>query len=87
MVLVYTLGIGIPTSLQYSVLSDITEDTGISTAALVQGTGLMFLFMGWGCLVTQPITLVYGRRGMYLVSLLAIVPLMVWTAYSQSAGE
>ncbi|EFY96646.1 MFS transporter [Metarhizium robertsii] len=87
MVLIYTLGIGIPTSLQYSVLSDITEDTGISTAALVQGTGLMFLFMGWGCLVTQPIALVYGRRGMYLVSLLAIVPLMVWTAYSRSAGE
>ncbi|ATY65563.1 MFS transporter [Cordyceps militaris] len=87
MVLVYTLGIGIPTTLQYSVLADITRDTGISTASLVQGTGLMFLFLGWGCLVTQPFALTYGRRGVYLVSLLATVPLMVWTAYSTSAGE
>lgn len=87
MVLVYTLGVGIPTTLQYSVLSDITRDTGISTAALVQGTGVMFLFLGWGCLLTQPIALTYGRRGMYLMSLLATVPLMVWTAYSRSAGE
>ncbi|OAQ59566.1 MFS transporter [Pochonia chlamydosporia 170] len=87
MVLVYTLGVGIPTTLQYSVLSDITADTGISTAALVQGTGVMFLFLGWGCLLTQPIAMTYGRRGMYLASVLATVPLMVWTAYSRSAGE
>ncbi|KFG84180.1 Major Facilitator Superfamily protein [Metarhizium anisopliae] len=87
MVLVYTLGVGMPTTLQYSVLSDITKETGISTAALVQGTGVMFLFLGWGCLLTQPIALAYGRRGMYLMSLLATVPLMVWTAYSRSAGE
>ncbi|GJN65997.1 hypothetical protein PLICBS_000013 [Purpureocillium lilacinum] len=87
MVLVYTLGVGVPTTLQYSVLADITRDTGISTAHLVQGTGVMFLFLGWGCLLTQPVALTYGRRGVYLCSLLATVPLMVWTAYSRSAGE
>lgn len=87
MVLVYTLGTGIPGTLQYSVLSDITRDTGISTASLVQGTGLQFLFLGWGCLVTQPIGLTYGRRGVYLMSLLFTVPLMVWTAYSRTEGE
>lgn len=87
MVLVYTLGTGVPGTLQYSVLSDITRDTGISTAALVQGTGLQFLFLGWGCLVTQPLALTYGRRGIYLMSLLFTVPLMVWTAYSRTEGE
>src|SRR5687767_5044639 len=44
MAYLYVLGTGIATSVQYSVLADITADTGISTASLVQGTGLMFLF-------------------------------------------
>lgn len=34
MVFVYTLGVGIPTTLHYSVLADISEDTGITTADL-----------------------------------------------------
>ncbi|KAJ6439222.1 MFS general substrate transporter [Purpureocillium lavendulum] len=87
MVMVYTLGTGLPVTLQYSVLADITRDTGISIATLVQGTGLMFLFLGWGCLFWQPIARTYGRRGVYLISTLATVPLMVWTAYSRSEGE
>ncbi|KAK7600660.1 hypothetical protein V3481_002191 [Fusarium oxysporum f. sp. vasinfectum] len=83
----YVLGTGIATSLQYSVLADITKDTGISTANLVQGTGVMFLFFGWACLIWQPIALTYGRRGVYLITMLLTIPIMVWTAYSTSAGE
>lgn len=87
MILVYTLGVGIPTTLQYSVLADITRDTGISTAQLVSGTGLMFLFLGWGCLLWQPVAITYGRRGVYILSALFCVPIMVWTSYSTSYGE
>ncbi|KAF5610096.1 major Facilitator Superfamily [Fusarium subglutinans] len=87
MVFVYTLGVGLPSTLQYSVLVEISQDTGISVADLVQGTGVMFLFLGWSCLFWQPIALTYGRRGVYLISTIAAVPLMVWTAYSRSAGE
>ncbi|RMY23093.1 hypothetical protein D0867_02274 [Hortaea werneckii] len=87
MVAVYTLGVGIPTTLHYSVLADITADTGISTTDLVQGNGVMFLFLGWGCLFWQPLALAYGRRGVYLTSQLLTVPIMVWTAYTSSAGE
>ncbi|KAL2426050.1 putative MFS-type transporter [Exophiala dermatitidis] len=87
MAYLYVLGTGIATSLQYSVLADITQDTGISTSDLVQGTGVMFLFFGWACLVWQPIALTYGRRGVYLTSMLLTVPMMVWTAYSTSASE
>ncbi|KAL7915349.1 major facilitator superfamily protein [Trichoderma velutinum] len=87
MVIAYTMGVGIPGTLQNSVLADITRDTGISTAELVQGTGVMFLFLGWSCLVTQPLALTYGRRGVYLISTLLSVPLMIWAAYSTSAGE
>ncbi|EME43948.1 hypothetical protein DOTSEDRAFT_88253 [Dothistroma septosporum NZE10] len=87
MVFVYTLGVGIPTTLHYSVMTDITRDTGISTEQLVQGNGVMFLFLGWACLFWQPIAMAYGRRGVYLVSVLLTVPVMVWTAHSSSAGE
>jgi MFS family permease len=87
MVYIYTLGVGIPTTLQYSVLADITRDTGITTDELVRGTGLMFLFLGWACLFWQPIAITYGRRGVYVLSCFLCVPLMVWTAYSKTAGE
>ncbi|PNS17215.1 hypothetical protein CAC42_7269 [Sphaceloma murrayae] len=87
MTYLYVIGTGIATSLQYSVLPDITRDTGISTANLVQGTGVMFLFLGWACLLWQPLALTYGRRGVYLISMLLTVPVMVWTAYSSSSGE
>lgn len=87
MAYLYVFGTGIATSLQYSVLADVTADTGISTANLVQGTGIMFLFFGWACLVWQPIALTYGRRGVYLITMLLTVPMMVWTAYSTSANE
>lgn len=83
----YVLATGIATSLQYSVLADITSDTGISTAELVQGTGVMFLFFGWACLFWQPIALTYGRRGVYLITTFLTIPIMVWTAYSSSVGQ
>jgi MFS family permease len=87
MAYLYVFGTGIATSLQYSVLNDITRDTGISTANLVQGTGLMFLFFGWACLIWQPLALAYGRRGVYLITMLLTIPMMEWTAYSSSSGE
>ncbi|EEQ87977.2 hypothetical protein RJZ56_002638 [Blastomyces dermatitidis] len=61
MVYIHTLRVGIPTTVQYSVLTDITWYTGISTGELLTGTGLMFLFLGWGCLIWQPLALTYGR--------------------------
>ncbi|KAK4498398.1 hypothetical protein PRZ48_011056 [Zasmidium cellare] len=87
MVLVYNFGVSIPQTMHFSVIADITRDTGISTADLVQGNGLMFLFLGWACLFWQPIATAYGRRGVYLASTLICTPIMVWTAYSSSAGE
>lgn len=87
MAYLYVFGTGIATSLQYSVLANITADTGISTANLVQGTGVMFLFFGWACLIWQPVALTYGRRGVYLITMLLTIPMMVWTSYSSSSGE
>ena len=47
MVYVYTLGAGIATTVQYSILTNISAETGIALADLNTGTGLMFLFAGY----------------------------------------
>ncbi|OKL57212.1 hypothetical protein UA08_07368 [Talaromyces atroroseus] len=86
MVYIYLLGIGIATTVQYSVISNISDETGISVADLDTGTGLMFLFLGWGCLIWQPIALVFGRRGVLILSSLLSIGPMVWTVYSHSPG-
>lgn len=88
MVYLFNLAMGIPTSLQYSLLADIVRDTGIDMATLVQGNGLMVLFFGWGpALFWQPLALTYGRRGVYLLATLLVIPITVWTAYSKTIGE
>ena len=86
-VYLYVFAIGIAACVQYSVLAQISEDTGIQISELNLGTGLMFLFLGWGCLAWQPLALSYGRRGVYIASVvLSIIP-MVWAAYSSGAGQ
>ncbi|KEF51345.1 uncharacterized protein A1O9_12695 [Exophiala aquamarina CBS 119918] len=86
MVYVYVFGVGIATTVQYSILTNISEETGIALADLNTGTGLMFLFAGWGCLIWQPIALTYGRRGVYIISSFLCIGPMVWTAYTTSKG-
>ncbi|RFU28631.1 hypothetical protein B7463_g7711, partial [Scytalidium lignicola] len=84
---VYTIGVGISTAVQYSILVNIADDTGITVAQLNLGTGLMFLFLGWACLLWQPLALVYGRRGVYIISSFLCVFPVLWSAYSTSKGE
>lgn len=87
MLYTYLFGVGIATTVQYSVLTYISEETDIPLANLNTGTGLMFLFLGWGCLIWQPIAMTYGRRGVYLLTSLCCIGPMVWTAYTSSTGE
>lgn len=83
----YIFGTAIATTVQYSVAGAIKEDTGISIASIDTGNGFMFLFAGWGCLLWQPVALVYGRRGVYLLSSLLTTVAMVWTALSKTQGS
>lgn len=41
----------------------------------------MFLFFGWGCVIWQPLALQYGKRPVYLFSMLAtLVPTLFQVA-------
>ncbi|KAF9871120.1 major facilitator superfamily transporter [Colletotrichum karsti] len=67
---VYCLAIGIASAAIYSVLVPISEATDLTLGDLNAGTGYMFLTLGWGCLVWQPLAQKYGKRPVYLFSLI-----------------
>ncbi|KAK4970562.1 hypothetical protein LTR66_011526, partial [Elasticomyces elasticus] len=84
---VYTLMVGIASAASYSVLGPISQATGLTLADLNAGTGYMFLFFGWGCLVWQPLALQYGKRPVYLFSILATMAVQIWAPYTRSNGQ
>jgi MFS family permease len=53
----------------YSVTTPISKATHLTVSDLVSGTGAMFLFYGWGCIVWQALALQYGKRPAYLISM------------------
>ncbi|KAH6984494.1 major facilitator superfamily domain-containing protein [Ilyonectria sp. MPI-CAGE-AT-0026] len=65
----------------------IEADTGISVADLSTGNGLMYLFLGWGTLLTQCLALNYGRRPVLVVSIVLTTLVTLWSAYVKTKGE
>ncbi|KAL8660849.1 MAG: hypothetical protein Q9202_006132 [Teloschistes flavicans] len=84
---VYTFTVGIASAAIYSVLEPIEQATGLTLGDLNAGTGYMFLFFGWGCLVFQPLALQYGKRPVYLLSVLATMAIMIWVPYTKTNGQ
>ncbi|ORY59988.1 major facilitator superfamily transporter [Pseudomassariella vexata] len=75
-IVVYTIMIAIPSSAVYSVVTPIRAATGLSLTDINNGTGIMFLFYGWGCIIWQPLALQYGKRPAYLFSLIANIAIL-----------
>ncbi|MCJ1424328.1 hypothetical protein MMC29_002215 [Sticta canariensis] len=84
---VYTFAIGIASAAIYSVLDPIEKDTGLTLNDLNAGTGYMFLMFGWGCLFWQPLALQYGKRPVYLLSMLATMAIMIWVPYTKTNSQ
>ncbi|WZH49505.1 major facilitator superfamily domain-containing protein [Fusarium acuminatum] len=65
----------------------IEKDTGVSIADLSTGNGILFLFLGFGTLISQPLALAYGRRIVLITSILITTGLTFWTAFVNSRAE
>lgn len=84
---VYTLMVGVSSAAIYSLLTPISEATSLTLDDLNAGTGYMFLAFGWGCLFWQPLALQYGKRPVYLFSILATMGIQIWAPYTKSNGQ
>ncbi|KAJ5895510.1 MFS general substrate transporter [Penicillium taxi] len=80
----YTIAIAWSSAAVYSILVPISTSTGLSVADLNGGSGTMLLFFGWGALIWQPIAVTFGRRGVFLLSLLGTVAISIWSAHAPS---
>ncbi|KAG1843335.1 major facilitator superfamily domain-containing protein [Suillus subalutaceus] len=83
-VMIYTSAIGIGTTMLYSILQPISNDTGIPLATLNAGTGYI---LGWGALINQPLALTFGKRGIYLISVLGNTAICLLTPYIKTEGQ
>ncbi|KAF5231756.1 hypothetical protein FANTH_13278 [Fusarium anthophilum] len=84
---VYCLAVGIASAAIYSVLVPISIATGLTIGDLVSGTGYMFLTFGWGCLIWQPLAQKFGKRPVYLLSLLGTTGIMIWAPHATTNGQ
>lgn len=65
----------------------IEEQTSITMTDLNLGNGLMYLFFGWGSLLSQPLALNFGRRVPAVVSFFITSFLILWSSFMKSSAE
>ncbi|KAH9427273.1 hypothetical protein MCOR02_012179 [Pyricularia oryzae] len=85
-IVVYTMVIALPSSAVYSIVTPIRAETGLTLTDINNGTGIMFLFYGWGCVFWQAVALQWGKRPVYLFSLLANVVILATAPLCTSSG-
>ncbi|CAH0058118.1 unnamed protein product [Clonostachys solani] len=65
----------------------IQEETGIPIGDLNTGNGLMYLFFGFGTLLTQPFALNFGRRPAAVISFFITCFLVLWASFMNTVAE
>ncbi|CVK91874.1 hypothetical protein FPRO04_09124 [Fusarium proliferatum] len=85
-VVLYTIVIAIPSSAVYSIVTPLRKETDLSLQDINNGTGIMFLFYGWGCIFWQAMALQYGKRPIYLFSLLATIVILATAPLCKEPG-
>ena len=65
----------------------LNEIYGISYDSMNSGAGVLFIFIGWSCIVFAPASSLYGRRITYLICLLSGTLGCIWFAVSKKTSD
>ncbi|KAK4870519.1 hypothetical protein LT330_004867 [Penicillium expansum] len=68
-------------------MKQISESQRVSLADLNLGTGLMQLMQGWANLLWQPVAMTYGRRLVYLVTIICSIGPALWVPLAHGASQ
>ncbi len=71
----------------YAIFEPLVEQTGLSYAQLNEGTGYTYLFFGIGPLLFQSLSVLIGKRPVYLISLVGQGACMVWAAWTKGNAQ
>ncbi|OAL39773.1 hypothetical protein AYO20_01170 [Fonsecaea nubica] len=83
----YTFMISYASGVHYSIIGPISKSRGIPVSSIVSAQGYLFLLMGWGNLIWIPMAQKYGKRPMYLLSLITTLGIMLWLPHISSGPE
>ncbi|KAI9672082.1 MAG: hypothetical protein M1831_001895 [Alyxoria varia] len=84
---IYTFFNGFANSNLYSILTPLSEAQNLPLSVLNAGTGYLFLLAGFGLLFWQPLALQYGKRPVYLASMVGLIGMSLWGPHTNSAGQ
>ncbi|TYJ57768.1 hypothetical protein B9479_001622 [Cryptococcus floricola] len=86
-VCIYTVSAAILSSDLYSVFDPLSASTGLSLDRLNEGTGYLYLFIGISTLISQPCSLAFGKKPVYLISAFGAAGVNIWTAFAKGNGQ
>ena len=75
------------TAVTYVIIAPMSKATESSVNDLSTKTGYLFLLGGWSSLILQPLALQYGKRPVYLLSLLGNTAVMIWAPHTKTNGQ
>ncbi|KAK3685235.1 MFS general substrate transporter [Podospora appendiculata] len=79
---IYCMVGGGQTPLLAAGFTDVAADYGVRVSRVALTTGLFMLGLGVGCVVVSPAAIVYGKRPVYLLSIVLFMAASVWCAVS-----
>jgi MFS family permease len=83
----YTLASALSASALFAIFSPLSEATGLTIDQLNQGTGYSYFAIGFGPLILQPASLAFGKRPVYVLSMLICCGLNIWTPFARTYGQ
>ncbi|BGP08170.1 hypothetical protein JCM10049v2_004016 [Rhodotorula toruloides] len=86
-IILYTFCMSVAQSALFSIYEPLSDATGISIAALNQGVGVQYLLVGFAPLITSSLGNAFGKRPLYLITLLISAGCCVWMANIKSRAS